>query len=173
MYRKFILTVVMILGCVMFAGAQENNIDLQKAQMKKLDGMVGQWNGSGWMQQGPNRTTFTGTENVQRRLGGLALLVEGKFANPDGRVVHETLAVLSYDSKALKYGFQTYLATGAIGAYDFRLVENGYEWGFQTPAGTIRYSISTKNEVWFEIGEFSRDGKNWIKFFEMKLERAK
>lgn len=173
MIQRFLLVNLLALAFAIGVFGQQMNTDLQKGEMKKVDSMVGQWNGAGWMQQGSTRSTFTGTETVQRKLGGLALLIEGNFKNPEGRVIHETLALLSFDANASKYRFQTHLATGASGDYDFRTRENGFEWGFQTPSGTIRYTISTIRDVWLEIGEFSRDGKSWIKFFEMKLERAK
>jgi hypothetical protein len=166
-----ILTVLLTGFATIFA--QENNAEQLRAEMKKVDSLVGQWKGSGWIQQGPKRETFTGTETVQRKLDGLAVLVEGKFANPEGKIIHETLAVLAYEAKDSKYHFRTYLASGLSGEHDFRLLGSGYEWGFQIPTGTIRYTIKTDNDVWFEIGEFSRDGQNWIKIFEMKLEKVK
>src|SRR5690349_2784567 len=121
--------------------------------------MVGQWKGSGWIQQGPKRETFTGTETVQRKIDGLALLGEGKFANPEGKVIHETLAVLAFDPRAKGYKFRTYLASGMSGEHDFRIVADAFQWGFGFPGGEIRYTIKTANDVWFEIGEYSKDGK--------------
>jgi hypothetical protein len=172
--KRFLMILVFVLVSVFVVSAQvENTAELQRTEVKKLESMLGQWKGSGWIQQGAKRETFTGTENVQRKLDGLAVLVEGKFANPEGKVIHETLAVLSFDAKMKNYRFRTYLASGMSGEYDFKLVADGSEWGFQIPAGTIRYTIKTANDVWFEIGEFSTDGKTWMKFFEMKLDRVK
>jgi hypothetical protein len=151
----------------------EPSTELLRAEMSKLDKMVGQWKGSGWIQQGAKRETFSGTETVQRKIDGLALLVEGKFSNPEGKVIHETLAVLSFDPKAKSYDFRTYLANGMSGNHNFKLLADGYEWGFQFPAGNIRYIIKTNNDVWFETGEFSKDGKTWMKIFEMKLDKVK
>ncbi|HVE58288.1 MAG TPA: hypothetical protein VNB22_15750 [Pyrinomonadaceae bacterium] len=174
MIRKILLTTIVLLAGLTAVSAQgENTADLQRGEVKKLESMVGQWKGSGWIQQGAKRETFTGTETVQRKLDGLALLIEGKFANPEGKVIHETLAVLDFSAKAAKYRFRTYLASGISGEQDFKIVGDGFEWGFQTPAGTIRYTIKTANDVWFEIGEFAKDGKTWMKFFEMKLDRVK
>ena len=153
--------------------AQENTAERQRTEVKKLESMVGQWKGSGWIQQSAKRENFTGTETVQRKLDGLALLIEGKFANSEGKVIHETLAVLDFDAKAAKYRFRTYLATGMSGEQGFKIVADSFEWGFQVPAGTIRYTIKTANDLWFETGEFSKDGKSWSKFFEMKLDRVK
>ena len=83
--------------------AQQKSVDAQRAEMKKLDAMVGQWKGTGWTQQGKERETFTGTETVQRKIDGLALIVEGKFVNKENVVIHETLAVLSYNSTSKDY----------------------------------------------------------------------
>ena len=173
MIRKILLTTIILLAGLTAVSAQENTAGTQRAEIKKLESMVGQWKGSGWIQQGAKRENFTGTETVQSKLDGLALLIEGKFSNPEGKVIHETLAVLDFDAKAAKYRFRTYLATGMSGEQGFKIVADGFEWGFQVPAGTIRYTIKTANDVWFETGEFSKDGKNWSKFFEMKLDRVK
>ena len=143
-------------------------------EMKKLDYMVGEWKGTGWMERPGVKETFVGTETVQSKLGGLALLVEGKFKDKDGKVVHETLAVISYDEKTKGYNFRTYLANGTTGEHELKLIEGGWQWGFQFPQGNVRYTfkLSDKGE-WFEIGEFSQDGKTWRKFFEMTLQRVK
>lgn len=173
MNKFLVILVFMFLSIVAVSAQVENTAELQRTEVKKIESMVGQWKGSGWIQQGAKRETFTGTENVQSKLNGLALLVEGKFTNPEGQVIHETLAVLTFNAKESKYSFSTYLATGMSGNYDFRLLADSYEWGFQTSMGTIRYTIKTANDLWFEVGEFSKDGKTWIKFFEMKLDRVK
>jgi hypothetical protein len=174
MKRKFLLATVVLLAGFMNVSAQENaNIEVRRGEVKKLESMVGQWKGSGWIQQGGKRETFTGTETVQRKLDGLALLVEGRFTNAEGKVIHETLAVLDFNAKDTKYRFRTYLGTGASGEHDFKLNADGYEWGFQIPGGMIRYTIKTANNVWFETGEYSKDGKSWLKFFEMQLEKMK
>ena len=50
----------------------------QRAEMKKLDWLVGQWKGAGWMQMGPQgRKEFTITETVEAKLDGLVLVIEG------------------------------------------------------------------------------------------------
>lgn len=171
------LTILLILITAFMAitaSAQEpNTAEAKKVEMKKLDKMVGQWKGSGWILQGPKRETFTGTENVQRKVDGLALLIEGRFTNPEGKVIHETLAAMSFDDKAKFYKMRTYLISGISGEYDFKIDGEGYEWGFQTPGGTIRYKIAITPDTWTEGGEFSRDGTTWMKFFEMKLDRVK
>lgn len=176
MLKKLCFILIGLFTCAaLTASAQENfNPEGQRAEMKKLESLAGQWKGSGWIQQGPKRETFTGTETVQRKLDGLALLVEGKFQNSEGKTIHETLAVLGFDPKMKGYRFRTYLFDGRSGEHDFKIVGDAFHWGFSFTGGTVRYIITTNNNVWLEIGEFSRDdGKTWMKFFEMKLEKVK
>ena len=163
-----------------FAQEKENmagqfQVDLQKTEMQKLDKMIGKWWGAGWIQQGKNREEFTGTENVQKKLDGLALLVEGRFTakNEPEKVIHETLAVLSYNTKTNIYDFKTYLANGSGGNFIFSLISGGYEWGMNFPGNKIVYTITIKDGVWNEIGKVSRDdGKTWFQFFEMNLKKV-
>jgi hypothetical protein len=141
-------------------------------EIKKLAYMVGQWKGTGWMERQGGRETFTGTETVQSKLGGLGLLVEGNFKNSEGVVVHETLAVISYDDKAKNFNFRTYLANGSVGDHILSLLEGGWQWGIQYPQGNVRFTFKlTEKGDWFEIGEFSADGKNWRKFLELNLKK--
>jgi len=151
--------------------------DANIAAMKKVDFMVGKWTGEGWMDMGPMRSTFHGTETVQRKLDGVALLVEGAFfgQRPGSNVevpVHTTLGVISFDPKTEKYRFSTWLATGSSGEHELKTLPNGWQWSIDAPNGTVRFTM-TLNDAgdWFEIGERSPDGTNWKKFFEMTLKR--
>lgn len=183
MIKKILLTVTcaLVLSAT-FARAQEeskpkenmqpNLIEAKRLEMKKLDRFVGKWQGAGWIQQGKNRENFVGTEDVRRKLDGLALLIEGNYKNKDGKVIHETLAVLSPDLKTKNFDFQTYLANGMSGKYEMKTTETGWQWGFEFPGAAIRYNIKIENNVWTEIGEISQNtGKTWMKFFEMNLKK--
>lgn len=149
--------------------------EMKRVEMRKLDKMVGKWSGAGWIQQGANREEFTGTENVQRKLDGLATLIEGRFTakNQPDKVIHETLAVLTYNPKTSVFDFKTYLATGNTGDFTFSTTESGYDWGMNFPGTKIIYTITIKDGVWNEIGKVSRDdGKSWFQFFEMNLKKV-
>lgn len=152
-------------------------VDEQKTAMAKLAYMDGQWNGDGWMQMGPTRVSFRGGERIQRKLDGLALLVEGAFFSVDpktGKEVpsHTTLGVISFDPTSKTYRFKTWLATGATGERELKLIPDGWQWDITHPRGTMRYTATFKDGDWLEIGERSTDGASWQKFFEMRLKRA-
>ncbi|MEO5858055.1 MAG: hypothetical protein ABIR33_03810 [Pyrinomonadaceae bacterium] len=172
--KTFLSVIFMLAAVVITSQAQAPpSPEAAKAEMKKLDKLVGQWKGSGWIQQGPNRETFAGTENVQSKVQGLAILIEGKFSNPEGKVIHETLAAMSFDPKVGNYRMKTYLASGISGEYDFKAVGENFEWGFEAGGMTIKYTITATASTWQEVGEYSRDAKTWTKFFEMKLDKVK
>lgn len=151
----------------------------QMDAISKLDFMVGDWSGTGWMQMGPMKFTFRGTEKVVRKLDGTALLVEGAFLGkaPGSDVeipVHTTLGVISFDPAAKAYRFATWLATGTSGVRDLEVLEDGksWRWSLTNPSGgTMRYTTTFADGDWFEIGERSSDGKEWTKFFEMRLKK--
>lgn len=146
----------------------------KRAEMKKLDALIGSWVGSGWIMHASGKESFVGTETVQKKIDGLALLVEGNYKNKDGVIIHETLAVLSPNAKTKNFGFQTFLANGMSGEHEFKVTETGWRWGLQFPGGTMRYDIRIENDTWIETGEMSRDdGKTWMKFFEMNLKKIK
>jgi len=155
-------------------GQQTDAASLKKARMADLSQMIGTWRGSGWIQQGNSREEFSGMQVVQKKMDGLALLIDGKFVNPQGKMVHETLNVLTYDETAKTYKFSTFLASGKTEIQDFKVVGDHYEWGFQIPkTGAVKYIIEVNGDTWTEIGEFSRDGKAWTKMLEMSLSRVK
>lgn len=144
--------------------------------MGKLDFLIGNWEGEGWMDFGGTRANFHGTEVVQRKLNGVTLLVEGSFfakrESGEPFPVHTTLGVISFDPQQKNYRFQSWLAQGTSGERELTVLDRGFQWEMRNPRGVVRYTttISEKGE-WVEIGERSADGTNWQKFFEMTLRK--
>ena len=152
----------------------------QVEAMKKLDRWVGEWKGSGWASsRRGERQEFTIVETVRRKVGGSVLLVEGRGTKKADKkeevVVHEALAVVSYDGKAKRYRWQSHDLRGQALEVEPKLVDGGIEWGFRSEEGgvTVRFTIQFDAQRWHEVGEASTDGKTWNKFLEMTLERQK
>lgn len=147
-------------------------------EMKKLDWLVGEWKGEAWIQMGPKKEYGFQTERVQSKLGGQLLVIDGigKRKNDDGSVgdvVHEAFGVISFDATKNAYRFDAWTAREGYVAATATVGDGTLTWGFDTPGGgKVRYTIkrTAKNE-WNEIGEFSRDGSAWLKFFEMTLKK--
>jgi hypothetical protein len=118
-------------------------------------------------------------ENIQFKLDDTILLVEGlgksKDASGKESVSHNALGILTFDVASKQYKFKSYLANGRSTDAWFNVTgENQYQWGFDSPQGKIKYSITIDpvKKTWNEFGEFSADGTNWSKFFEMNLTKV-
>jgi hypothetical protein len=150
-------------------------------EMRKLDWWIGDWKGDAAVQMGPGKTERASqTERVSSHAGGRVLVIEGtgrrKLEDGGfGEVVHDALAVVSWDESSKSYRFDAWTAReGYVKAWLEAGDDHTAKWGFDTPqGGKIRYTIRlTDAGEWHEVGEFSRDGNQWMKFFEMKLKKT-
>lgn len=165
-----------VLALAMAAGAQAPRRGPDPAEleaMKKLEFLVGRWEGTGWIQFGERKFDFAGSETVQAKLNGRVLLVEGDFSSEvqGKRVpVHQTLAVISRDQQQGQYRFRTWLASGGSGDHELKLLESpqGFEW---TTSSGMRFTMKLENGEWVEAGERPGEGGGWIRFFEMRLKK--
>jgi hypothetical protein len=157
------------------------NETVAREKLQPFSAWVGRWQGEGSMQMGPGEPKESSVdEKVEFKLNGTVMLVEGvgKATNPSTNeevVVHHALGLLSYDQVKGQYTFRTYLKDGRnTDAWLSTIGENKFQWGFDIPTGgKTRYTISLDPNAgtWNEIGEFSRDGNTWSKFFEMNLKK--
>ncbi len=176
-----------LLIAFMFAGVATGKLlaqgqqALNKEKMKVFDGWVGHWQGNGSMQMGPGEAKKSSVdEHIESRLDGMIIVVEGVGTEKDASTNKETtvnhaFAVLSYDQQSGDYKFRSYLSDGrSTDAWLKVLAENKFQWGFDSPRGKIRYNITIDpvKKTWNETGEFSQEGTNWNKFFEMNLAKV-
>jgi hypothetical protein len=148
-------------------------------EMRKLDFLLGAWEGEGWMDFGSGqRNTGKVKESAQGKADGSVLTFEGLGkARAPGKdeeiVVHKAFGVVWYDGEAKRFRMMAWREGRAMDA-DITVGEKSLVWGFRDQrAGQIRFTIKLDEAGrWFEIGEFSRDGMRWNKFFEMTLQRV-
>ena len=171
MKRVILLAMTLVLTASLFAADE----------MKKLDFLVGEWKGDASIQMGPGKPEQAlQFERVQSKQGGKVLLVEGtgKRKLEDGsagEVVHDALAVMSWDEATKKYRFDAWTErSGYVEAW-MEVGDQKVTWGFDTPqGGKVRYTIVLNDKgQWHETGGFSRDGNTWMPFFEMTLTKVK
>lgn len=158
--------------------AQNENTPVERTKMEIFTHWAGSWTGEATMKHGggPSQTSMV-EEIIQSKLDGTIVTMEGigKSTSQDSsKVVHHAFGVLSYDKREQKYKLKSYLADGRSTDAWFEVKnENHYQWGFDVPAGKIRYSItmSAGGNTWYEVGEFTSDNTTWYKFFEMNLSK--
>jgi hypothetical protein len=181
MSTRFLFLAAVLVSLGAGSGSAQPPVATQREAMKKLDFLVGQWKGEGWMEMVPGRrSTFKSSEVVQSKLGGLLVTIDGLHRGQVGGkgkevVVHNAFGVVSYDEKGKRYRFQAFTARGNYEDAQARVGDGKLVWGMKIPQlGEVRYTMKLDDKGrWFEIGEISQDGKEWRKFFEMTLERVK
>jgi hypothetical protein len=148
------------------------------AEMKKLAFLAGKWEGTGSLRRGPGEQAQAKvTEVATFKLQGSVLLLEGRGVakTPEGAdlVVHDALAVLSFDRVKNRFVIRTYRAGGEMLEPEIEVADRKIIWQFDEPrAGRIRFTLTVGDDgLWREIGEASRDGKNWFPFFGMQLKK--
>ena len=146
-----------------------------QAAIRRMDFMVGRWRGQAWQQRGSERVQTQMLEVVEAKLGGTALLVEGRGFVPvpgaEDRVVHHALGVISFDPRSNTYALRSYLSTGQSGDFALTLIDGGVIWTREVPGGRVRNTARYTANEWHEVGEFSRDGSTWTQVMEIRLQR--
>ena len=172
------LVAILILMASPAPASAQTQSAADSAEMRKLDFLLGAWEGDGWMDTGPGqRRSAKVKESVQGKAEGSVLTFEGLGkAKAPGRdeeiVVHNAFGVVWYDGEAKRFRMLAWRAGREVDA-DITVADKNLVWGFRDQrAGEIRFTIKLDEAGrWFEIGEFSRDGASWNKFFEMRLKR--
>jgi len=154
--NKAIATAFLVLFSLALA-AQEparSSADVQREFMHKLSFLAGKWSGPVTIVRGPGEPLhFTQTEDVQYKLDGLVLLVEGNSNGPDGKVSFSALATISYDDASHAYRIRAYHDGRYLDA-ELSVVDNGFSWQFQSgPAHVVNTMHLTKDGEWNEVTE--------------------
>jgi len=174
--KKIILIAISLIMGWQLAIGQDNSALLKeqkRTQMNKLSFMLGEWEGSGWIQMGQTaKMTFTIHETVVPKVEGLVYLVEG-LGSSEGNTSHNAIALISWDNEKNKYAFESHTFDGRSANASATLEGNTFIWGFDTPnGGFVQYKLEFDDMHWHESGSFSPDGETWYPFMEMKLKKV-
>jgi hypothetical protein len=126
----------------------------QREAMTKLAFLLGQWSGPATIVRGPGEPLhLTQTEDVQLKLDGLLILIEGNSRTDDGRTVFRALATITYDDAAHTYHFRAY-NDGHYLDTELTVPTNGFSWSFDAgPAHIVNNMHLTSKGEWAETTE--------------------
>ena len=162
----------LLLGAAFICSAQQPNVAAQREAMKKLEFLAGKWSGDALVSRGPGEPMkIVQSENIQFKLDGLVLLLEGTGRNSDGKIVFQALATVSYDDSTSVYRFRSY-SDGHYLETELKVIPQGFMWGFE--AGPLKVTNSMRlNEKgeWVEVTESAYGSTPPRKSFEMVLKR--
>nr|WP_294793677.1 hypothetical protein [uncultured Mucilaginibacter sp.] len=169
---KKIITLLLI-----FAGYAAHAQDAAAERSEKMSlvkFLVGQWKGSGWMLVEGKKEYFDQTENISAKLDGGVIIVEGMGKVPQtGRIIHNALAILTYDVIKKQYRWTSTTTAGYISDVAPDVSREKFVWTLNNRGGKLRYTITLDKGDWLEIGEQSNDdGKTWTQNFEMRLKKG-
>lgn len=169
----FALALVLALPLARPVSAQPAQAAALSDRMAPLAVLVGEWRGSGWMLMPDGaRAEFISSETVTSRLSGAALLVEGRHVDPvDGSVVHDAMAMLTWDPRANTYRFRAALANGHGGDFPLTAEPGRFAWTTDTPNGRLDYVADFDATTWRETGTITSADGDTRQIFEMTLTR--
>lgn len=166
--RIIILVLFFLSGSITSIAQSIKTDSISKSEISKLVFMVGNWEGKGWMMGKEGKSEFEQTEIIQFKLDSTAILVEGQ-GKSGGMIIHDAMAILSYNKEDKNYAFRSYLKNGQNASFKSELIDNKLYW---YPNENVRYIIwLNESGQWYEKGEFKRNG-NWSQFFEMTLSKV-
>jgi len=131
-----------------------DTVKLQREAMRKLSFLAGHWSGPVSIVRGVGEPLhLTQTEDVDYKLDGLVLLVQGKSTSADGKTQFSALATIAYDDASHTYRFRGYNAGHYLDT-ELSVPDNGFSWGFMAgPTHIVNTMHLPANGEWNEVTE--------------------
>jgi hypothetical protein len=131
-----------------------SSVEIQREAMRKLSFLAGHWSGPVTIIPGPGEPLhLTQTEEVEYKLDGLVLLIEGKSTSADGKTLFSALATVAYDDASHSYHFRAY-HDGHYLDTELSVLDQGFSWGFTSgPAHIVNTMHLTAKGEWDESTE--------------------
>jgi hypothetical protein len=165
---------LLVLGGLGLAETQPSSTtaDTQRDAMRKLDFLVGRWRGPVTVVRGPGEPLhLVQTEDVEPRLDGLVLLIEGKSTGADGKAPFQALATIAFDDATHTYRFRAY-NEGHYVDTELTVLPDGFRWGFVAgPAHIVNTMHLTGTGQWQESTEVTVGDNPPRKSVDMLLDR--
>ena len=150
------------------------DVGAQRAAMRKLAFLVGEWVGEASVLRGPGLfAEMVQRESVRWRLDGLLLEIEGVgVSKADGGVVLQALGLVDFEDAAGVYRMRAF-NDGRWLESEVRLVgEGSIAWGFVV--GEIRTStvLRVSEGEWSEVGELWVGERGPLRMMDLRVRRV-
>ena len=155
-FARRLVGIAFIALAAMSAAAQptQNSTDAQREAMNKLAFLAGKWSGPVSIYRGAGEALrLTQHEDVEFKLDGLVLLIEGKSMGSDGKAQFEALATIAYDDASHRYRIRAYHDGHYLDA-PLTVFADGFSWGFTSGPAKIENTMHlTAKHEWQETTE--------------------
>lgn len=171
---RWFAAVIMISASLALAaqGPAPDSAAVQRVAMHKLAFLAGHWSGPVTVVRGPGEPLrLTQTENVEYKLDGLVMLIEGQSTGADGKPQFQALATIAYDDATQTYHFRAYHGGHYLDT-ELSVVADGFSWGFAAgPAQVTNTMHLTAKGEWQETTEVAMGGNPPRPSVKMLLDR--
>jgi len=168
---RLVLAAAALIGFSLSVRAQQpGGPEAQRAAMQKLAFLAGHWSGPVTIVRGPGEPLkLTQTENIQLKLDGLVLLIEGQSTDKDGKVSFSALATVAFDEATHTYRIRAY-HDGRYVDTEFVPTANGFSWSFDSgPAHVVNIMHLTDRNEWSEATDVTVGSNPTMHSVEMLL----
>ena len=156
--------------------SQLPNVDAQRAAMKKLGFLVGEWSGQATLLRGPGLfVDLSQIEVAEFKVDGLVLMIEGTGrTKAEGKPVLQALGLITFDDGAGTYRMRAF-NHGRWLETEVKLLEDGrsLSWGFALGEMSTK-SVLRINErgEWTEHAELTIGARPPQKLMELAVRRV-
>ena len=152
------------------------DVEAQRAAMKKLGFLVGEWSGEASALRGPGQfAELTQTESAQFKLDGLVLVIEGVGrTKADGKLSLQALGLISFDDETGTYRMRAF-NDGRWLETEVKLADGGNSISWGLALGEFKTTTVlriTENGEWTEHGELVIGDRPPQKMMELKVRRS-
>ncbi len=170
--RLVAATMLVVPALVAAAQPAQNSADVQREAMRKLAFLAGKWSGPVNAFRGPGEPLrLTQHEDVEFKLDGLVLLIEGKSTGADGKTQFAALATVAYDDASQAYRIRAYHDGRYVDA-PLTVLTDGFSWGFASGPAKIENTMHlTAKHEWQETTEVTVGDRPAQRSVEMLLTR--
>jgi len=170
---KFFVVPMALLPSILLAQAPaSNSIQTQREAMHKLAFLEGKWSGPVTVVRGPGEPLhLTQTEQIEYKLDGLVLLIEGSSTTAHGETPFRALATIAYDDGSHAYRIRAYNDGHYIDT-ELTTADKGFSWNFDAgPAHVVNTMHLTNKGEWNEVTDVSFGSGPAHRSVEMLLQR--
>ncbi len=153
-----------------------HDLEAQRAAMKKLGFLIGEWSGEASVLHGPGQyVELAQTESAQFKLDGLVLVIEGiGRTKADGKLALQALGLISFDDETGTYKMRAF-NDGRWLETEVKLADGGnsISWGFTLGEFKTRTVMRiNENGEWTELGELVIGDRPAQKMMDLKVRRS-
>jgi hypothetical protein len=152
------------------------DVEGQRAAMRKLRFLVGEWSGEASVLRGPGQfLELAQTESAQFKLDGLVLVIEGVGrTKADGKLVLQALGLISFDDETGNYKIRAF-NDGRWLETEVKLADGGnsISWAFALGEFKTRTVMRINEDgEWTELGELVIGDRPPQKMMDLKVRRS-